>query len=467
VNIIATPASGYRFVDWTGNVGTVGNTNSASTNIIMNDDYTITATFAVIQTGGGDGGLGGGGGGGGSGGVNGKTITSLRGSSSSTGVVWANIQAVSMDTKTTLDIPYGTRCTNANGNALSSITITEIAEPDDAQNGVTILGTVYEFGPKGANFSPLIILTIEYNEDNLPPTIPESALSIAIWDTESKTYKRVDCRVNTDTNKITASISHFSRYTIITAPRPAAFTLSNLSVSPANVKAGDTVNISVTVSNTGDVSGDYTCSVSVNGVTKASKKVTVSANSQTSVSLSITAEGRGQCTVNVGSLSGSFSIITSPASFEASALIISPAEVDIGGKATVSVTVTNKGETAGTYQVKLNIDGKAADTKEVSLSGGESRQASFTVTGITAGKATIEVNGLTGSLIVLAAKPIQTQKTQPASTTPAVTTPAQVTTSSQVTPRAGTNWGLIAGIIASGVVVAAGCVLYFAWWRRR
>jgi len=45
VSLAATPASGYRFVNWTGNVGTVANVNAATTTITMNEDYSITANF--------------------------------------------------------------------------------------------------------------------------------------------------------------------------------------------------------------------------------------------------------------------------------------------------------------------------------------------------------------------------------------------------------------------------------------
>jgi len=45
VNLVASPASGYRFVNWTGNVGTIANVNAASTTITMNGDYSITANF--------------------------------------------------------------------------------------------------------------------------------------------------------------------------------------------------------------------------------------------------------------------------------------------------------------------------------------------------------------------------------------------------------------------------------------
>ena len=50
VNLVATPHAGYRFVNWTGDVGTIPNTNAAITTITMNGDYSITANFAVVYT---------------------------------------------------------------------------------------------------------------------------------------------------------------------------------------------------------------------------------------------------------------------------------------------------------------------------------------------------------------------------------------------------------------------------------
>ena len=45
VSLVATPASGYRFVNWTGDTGTLDNVNATSTTITMNSDYSITANF--------------------------------------------------------------------------------------------------------------------------------------------------------------------------------------------------------------------------------------------------------------------------------------------------------------------------------------------------------------------------------------------------------------------------------------
>jgi hypothetical protein len=48
VNLVATPLSGYRFINWTGNVDTIANVNFASTTITMNGHYSITAKFKQI-----------------------------------------------------------------------------------------------------------------------------------------------------------------------------------------------------------------------------------------------------------------------------------------------------------------------------------------------------------------------------------------------------------------------------------
>jgi uncharacterized repeat protein (TIGR02543 family) len=49
VNLVAGADACYEFVEWTGNVGTIGNVNAASTNITMDGDYFITANFAKIS----------------------------------------------------------------------------------------------------------------------------------------------------------------------------------------------------------------------------------------------------------------------------------------------------------------------------------------------------------------------------------------------------------------------------------
>ena len=48
VDLVADADEGYRFVEWTGDVGDIADVYAASTNITMNDDYSITAEFVAI-----------------------------------------------------------------------------------------------------------------------------------------------------------------------------------------------------------------------------------------------------------------------------------------------------------------------------------------------------------------------------------------------------------------------------------
>lgn len=52
VDLVATPDTGYQFVDWTGDVGTIADTAVPATNITMNGNYSITANFVAAQPGG-------------------------------------------------------------------------------------------------------------------------------------------------------------------------------------------------------------------------------------------------------------------------------------------------------------------------------------------------------------------------------------------------------------------------------
>jgi hypothetical protein len=47
VNLVATPDADYRFVNWTGDVGTIANVTAAATNITMSGSYSITARFEL------------------------------------------------------------------------------------------------------------------------------------------------------------------------------------------------------------------------------------------------------------------------------------------------------------------------------------------------------------------------------------------------------------------------------------
>ncbi|MDD5700810.1 MAG: CARDB domain-containing protein [Dehalococcoidales bacterium] len=91
---------------------------------------------------------------------------------------------------------------------------------------------------------------------------------------------------------------------------------------------------------------------------------------------------------------------THAASFTASDLSITPAEVEVGEEVVISLTLTNTGDLRGTHQIDLEINGAVAATREVTLSGGDSEEVTFATTRDTPGTFTVTVDGLTGSFVV-------------------------------------------------------------------
>ena len=95
-------------------------------------------------------------------------------------------------------------------------------------------------------------------------------------------------------------------------PAPAAFKVSQLSISPTAVQVGEKVTISATVANTGEVEGSYTVTLKINGATEATKKVTLAGGQSTKVTFSVVRDVAGSYQVNVDGQVGSFTVAKAP-----------------------------------------------------------------------------------------------------------------------------------------------------------
>jgi hypothetical protein len=89
-----------------------------------------------------------------------------------------------------------------------------------------------------------------------------------------------------------------------------------------------------------------------------------------------------------------------PAAFSAGSLKVTPAEVEIGETVGISVLLHNTGEESGSYPLALRINGTAAETKEITLAGGESKTVVFTTAMEEAGDYPVAVDGLSDSFTV-------------------------------------------------------------------
>jgi nitrous oxidase accessory protein NosD len=230
------------------------------------------------------------------------------------------LEATSADGTLTVTIPEGTTARQENGLRLTTFEVSVNENPPPPPENKNIIGLTYNFKPAGATFDPPITLTFTYDPDTLPEGVAEEDLVLAFYDEETGEWVELECTVDTENNIITASVSHFTDFAIIgevtqpppPPPAPAAFSISGLSVKPAEVEPGEAVTVSVSVTNTGGTEGSYTVVLSLNGVKEAEKRVTLSAGAGLTVTFSVTREEAGTCTVTVDGLSDSFAVVAPP-----------------------------------------------------------------------------------------------------------------------------------------------------------
>jgi hypothetical protein len=274
----------------------------------------------------------------------------------------------------------------------------------------------------------------------------------------------MECTCDIENDCISTLLEHFSIYTIMVNNRPADFQLSKLTIDPVEVNIGKTVTISVIVTNVGDITGNYEVTLEVNDDIKETKEDTLAGGDEVTVSFGMTSDTAGEYTVNIGGLLGTFNVRTpevppvptpapeaapAPANFTISGLSIIPGEASTSEPVAISAVVTNIGGSVGSYTVVLKIDGIEAARREVTLGAGMSETISYTTAKDTEGSYTVDINGAAGQFTIIAPTP-----TLPL---PVAALPVQPPTS----------WWLIGGIIAGGIIVAAGVLVYFFVWRKR
>jgi hypothetical protein len=91
---------------------------------------------------------------------------------------------------------------------------------------------------------------------------------------------------------------------------PASFDVSGLSITPSSVQVGESVLISVDVSNIGGQEGSYNVILNVNEVVEDEREVRLDVGGSTNIIFEYMPSVSGNYTAVVGDLSGSFTVIT-------------------------------------------------------------------------------------------------------------------------------------------------------------
>ena len=188
------------------------------------------------------------------------------------------------------------------------------------------------------------------------------------------------------------------------APKPAEFTLTDLIVSPLEAYVGETVQISVNVTNIGEVEGNETVNLEINGALKDTANITLAGNSSDIVAFADIENIIGNYNVQVGSLSGNFTIKEAPP--ESSKIVLSdlrvnPYEAWIDEPVNVTAIAKNPSLLPDKLMVKITVDDIALASQVVELDAGASKTISFVVNATTEGKHTLKMNTLSGSFMIV------------------------------------------------------------------
>ncbi|MDD2339089.1 MAG: S-layer protein domain-containing protein [Methanosarcina sp.] len=174
-----------------------------------------------------------------------------------------------------------------------------------------------------------------------------------------------------------------------------------LSVTPTTVREGDQINIKVI-----DSVGKQP--IAGADVFFGGKKIDKQTDAKGTISHWVTAPGT--YTINAtksGYEEGEnvIEVIESAAQFTFSDLTVKPASVEAGTPVKIRVNAVNNGTVAGESKVELLVNNKSVDSKNVTLSSGESTEVEFSHTEDKPGTYTVQVGGLSKSYEVIKKAP--------------------------------------------------------------
>jgi len=183
--------------------------------------------------------------------------------------------------------------------------------------------------------------------------------------------------------------------------RRPIFSMSNLTITPNQVKSGEPVTISAIASNNGSEAGTYSVVLRINGMVENIIDLMLAPGTSQPTTFTILKEAGGEYYAEIDGLSGVFIVIPLvPANFTVSNLVISPERAKQGESIIISATVTNNGELPGTYSAVLKLRGAVESTEDIDLNPGENRKLAFKIAKTTPGFYNVELEGLTGRFVV-------------------------------------------------------------------
>ena len=179
------------------------------------------------------------------------------------------------------------------------------------------------------------------------------------------------------------------------------FSVSNLTITPNNVKVGEPVNVSIIVSNNGAQMGKYSVVLRVGGVVENITDMALTPGASQTASFVVIKDAAGDYYADIEGLGGFFTVIPlAPPSFTVSNFSISPERVRQGQPVIVTASVTNMGEITGSHPLILRVKGIAEAQHDVTLGPNKTQDIEFQIVKDTPGFYPVSMENWTGKFVV-------------------------------------------------------------------
>ena len=188
--------------------------------------------------------------------------------------------------------------------------------------------TVLDYEVEGVNLTVFTLgttsVSVQYDTDSLTNKdaevwtfLVDSPYNITVLLPEESTIvylSEMPASIDTDGSKITLSLfpSQWEISYVFSLTPPAEFQISNLEVTPTEVKAGEEVTVSVRITNVGGQAGSYTLPLTINQTVEKTRTVTLEKGASNITEFTVTKQTLGTYNVEIGGLVDQFTVSEAP-----------------------------------------------------------------------------------------------------------------------------------------------------------
>jgi hypothetical protein len=179
------------------------------------------------------------------------------------------------------------------------------------------------------------------------------------------------------------------------------FSVSNLTITPNSVKVGESISVSIIVSNNGVQAGKYSVVLRVAGVVENISDLTLPPGASQAASFTVIKDTPGDYYADIDGIGGFFTVIPlAPPAFTVTNFSVGPERVRQGQPVSVTASVTNMGELAGSHTLILRVKGMAESQRDVTLGPGKMENVEFQIVKETPGFYPVALENWTGKFVV-------------------------------------------------------------------